>query len=66
MLGGVIGSGKPVSVFMHKPLFFITLIIAVIVLVPACYYLAKWMFKCSFGKHLQALKDNIDELESEI
>ncbi len=65
MLGGVSGSGKPVAVFMSKPVVWIALIIALAVLVPACWYLSKWMFKYSFGKHLTTLKENIDALEGE-
>ncbi|MBK8521741.1 MAG: hypothetical protein WAT20_07790 [Ferruginibacter sp.] len=65
MLGGVLGSGKPVEAFMHKPFVLITLLIAIIILVPACWYLARWMFNYSFGKHLKALKKNIDALEEE-
>ncbi len=65
MLGGVLGSGKPVEVFMSKPIVLAALVISIIVLVPACYYLARWMCKYSFGKHLDALKENIRELEEE-
>lgn len=65
MLGGVLGSGKPVSYFMGKPMILLTLVICIIVLVPACYFLAKWMFNYSFGKHLKTLKQNIDALEEE-
>ena len=65
LLGGVIGSGKSVEALISKPLFFYTLFGAIIIVVPACYYLAKWMFTRSFGKHLQALQENIDALESE-
>ncbi|MEO6547740.1 MAG: hypothetical protein ABIN94_07055 [Ferruginibacter sp.] len=65
MLGGVAGSGKPVEVFMSKPLVWIALLIAIAVLVPACHYLAKWMCKQAFGKHLDALSKNIAELELE-
>jgi glucan phosphoethanolaminetransferase (alkaline phosphatase superfamily) len=65
MLGGVIGSGKPVEAFMSKPFVIISLIITVIILVPICYYLAKWMCNYSFGKHLKALQQNIKDLEAE-
>ncbi len=65
MLGGVIGSGKPVEVFMGKPIVLLVLLITIIILVPACYYLARWMFRFSFGKHLDALLQNIKELEEE-
>jgi hypothetical protein len=65
MLGGVSGSGKTVAAFMSKPRVWVALLIALAVLVPACWYLTKWMFKISFGKHMKALKANIDALEEE-
>jgi hypothetical protein len=65
MLGGVIGSGKLVEVFMSKPIVLAAFIATIIILVPACYYLAKWMCNYSFGKHLKALQRNINDLESE-
>lgn len=65
MLGGVLGSGKPVEVFMHKPFMLIILLITIAVLVPVCWYMAKWMFNYSFGKHLKTLKNNINALEEE-
>jgi len=65
MLGGVSGSGKTVEDFMSKPLVWGALLIALIILVPACYFLAKWLFKLSFGKHLKTLTENIKTLELE-
>lgn len=65
MLGGAVGSGLPVAAFMSKPSVLIILIICIIVLVPLCYYLARWMFNYSFGKHLKALDENISDLEAE-
>jgi uncharacterized membrane protein len=65
MLGGVVGSGKSLEVFMSKPIIWIILLIAIVILVPICYYLAKWMCKYSFGKHLDQLQQNIKELEEE-
>ncbi len=65
MLGGVSGSDKSVAVFMSKPAVLVALLIALAVLVPACWYLTKWMFKYSFGKHMKALKENIEALEEE-
>jgi hypothetical protein len=65
MLGGASGSGKPIAVLMSKPVFLIALLIALAVLVPACHFLTKWLFKISFGKHLKALKMNIEALEEE-
>lgn len=65
MLGGVMGSGKPVHVIMSKPIMYVILLITIGILVPVCYYLARWMFNYSFGKHLDALKVNISALEEE-
>lgn len=65
MLGGVSGSGKTVEEFMSKPVVWVALLIAIAVLVPACYYMAKWMCKHAFGKHLDTLMKNIEELEQE-
>lgn len=65
LLGGASGSGKSVEEFMSKPFVIVALIIALVVLVPACYYVTRWMFKLSFGKHLTALKENIKILEEQ-
>lgn len=65
MLGGVLGSGKSVEYFMSKPFVQWALLICIVVMVPAAYYLAKWMFNYSFGKHLKALNENIKALEEE-
>jgi cell division protein FtsL len=66
MLGGVLGSNKPIEVFMSRSVVQIALLICIIVMVPAAYYLAKWLFHLSFGKHLKLLKQNIEDLEKEI
>ncbi|MFZ4059403.1 MAG: hypothetical protein ACOYKE_14770 [Ferruginibacter sp.] len=65
LFGGMIGSGKPIEVFLSKPIVWITLIISIIVCTIAAYYLAKWMFKVSFGKTLQQLEDDLDALRKE-
>ena len=62
ILGGVIGSGKPALLFLYDPKILVALAIAVIVLTPACYFLANWMFKIAYGKHMESLKAIIDEL----
>jgi hypothetical protein len=63
MFGGVLGSGGTVEAFMAKKSALITLPITILVLVPAGYYLARWMFKHGFGKHLDNIEQNIRELE---
>jgi hypothetical protein len=65
IMGGVLGSGKSASEFMSKPFVLIAFAIILIILMPSCYYLAKWMNKKAFGDHLDKLKGNIDQLKNE-
>ncbi len=62
--GGVMGSGKPVEAFMSKPFLWWVLIASIVVLTPLCYLLTQKMFRYGFGKHMDNLKKNIDELKS--
>ena len=64
MLGGYVGSGKPIEQFMSKPAVLIALVISIIVLVPICHHFAKWMDKKAFGQFADVLKQNIDMLKS--
>nr|MBC7612753.1 hypothetical protein [Pseudopedobacter sp.] len=61
-LGGVIGSGKTVGQFMSRPFVVYAFIITIIILMPICYYLSKWMFNYSFGKSIKQMQKLIDEL----
>jgi hypothetical protein len=65
LLGGTVGSGKSESEFMNNWKAAITLIAALGILIPICFYLTRWMFRYSFGKHLQKLQDNIEALKKE-
>ena len=65
MIGGIMGSGKTIEQFFNKPVVIIALVLVILILVPCCVYGAKWLFNKSFGKHLAALKKNIDELKAE-
>ena len=65
MIGGIVGSGKTIEQFFSKPIVIIALALVILILVPCCVYLTKWMFNKSFGKHLAALKKNIEELKAE-
>jgi len=60
--GGFWGSGKSVEAFLYNPRMITILGITILVLVPLCYYGAKWMFNYAYGKHLKKLKNLIDEL----
>jgi hypothetical protein len=63
MLGGNIGSGKSVGEFFSKPKVAIAMVLMLVVLVPACYYLAKWMTHKAYGRYVDQLKELIDDLE---
>ncbi len=63
ILGGQIGSGKPVEAFLYNTKVLIALGLCMVILVPACYYLAKWMFNYAYGRHLKKLRQLIAELE---
>ncbi len=63
MLGGVMGAEKPVDVIMAKPVMIWALLICIAVLVPLCYLLAKWLSHKAFGRHLEVLKQNIEDLK---
>lgn len=64
VLGGALGSSKSIEAFMSKPYMLLILITLIIVLTPVCHFFAKKMLKSSFGKHLNDLQKNIDDLES--
>jgi len=62
IMGGVLGSGKSVEAFLYNPRMLLILGATLLVLVPLCYYGARWMFNYAYGKHLKRLKATIDEL----
>jgi len=62
ILGGFWGSGKSVEDFLYNPRMLTFLGITVAILVPVCYFAAKWMFNYIYGKHLKKLKMFIDQL----
>lgn len=63
MLGGTMGSGKTVDEIMRKPIMWIALLIVTAILVPCGFYLAKKLSHRAFGRHLELLKKNIDDLK---
>jgi hypothetical protein len=62
ILGGTLGSGKPVEAFLYNAKMLGTLGITILILVPVCFFGAKWMFNYAYGNHLKKLKATIDEL----
>lgn len=63
LLGGMHGSGSPPALFLAKPAIQIALVVALMVLVPLCYFLVRWMTHAAFGVHVEALRARIAELE---
>jgi hypothetical protein len=65
MIGAVIASGKPVEEVIQNQAVIIATVIAVVVLVPFCSYLAKVMNRKSFGNYAEQLKNNIRALKED-
>lgn len=53
------------AVMMQKWQVILSLIMAIIILTPSCYYLARWMEKVSYGKYLNQLHDLIQQFEKD-
>jgi len=54
---------KDAALMMQKWQVQIILLIAIAVLTPSCYYLARWMEKVSYGKYLNQLQSLIEDFE---
>jgi len=63
LLGGTVGSGKSVDEIMMKPAMLIGLPIVTAILAPCGFYLAKFLSHRAFGRHLEVLRRNIDDLK---
>ncbi len=63
LIGGIEGSGLTVEGFIASTKAQYALIIAIIVLTPLSYLLARWMNHVAFGKHLKKIKNMVVELE---
>lgn len=64
LLGGMQGSGLSPALFMAKPHVQLAFVIALVVLVPLCRFLVRWMTRTAFGVQVEALKACIAELEA--
>jgi len=62
ILGGTLGSKKPVETFLYNSRMLGVLGITILVMVPLCYLGAKWMFNYAYGRHLKSVKSTIDDL----
>ena len=64
ILGGSLGSRLPVDVFLQKPGMLLTLVLLVVILVPAGFWLARWMSDKAFGQYARQLKANLEALKN--
>lgn len=63
LVGGVLASGKSVEALFSKPIMLPAMLIAVAVMVPLGYLLARKLFRASFGRHLDQIQEHIARLE---
>jgi hypothetical protein len=62
ILGGVAASEKTVEDLLYNGKMLGILGITIMVMVPLCYWGARWMFNYAYGTHLEQIKATIDEL----
>ncbi|HTL08494.1 MAG TPA: hypothetical protein VL307_09570 [Chitinophagaceae bacterium] len=65
MIGGSLGAGKSIDTILQNPTLQLIMLLVVLLLVPPCFYLAKWMCRKSFGQYLQQLNSNIAALSAD-
>lgn len=53
-----------VSEVFENTYVWMTLVFTLVVLTPLCHWIARWMNRKAFGKHLDQLEENIETLES--
>lgn len=63
MLMGLAVGGGSAEKYLNEWVVVVLLVVVPLLLTPPCYFLAKWMYKVSYGKCLIELKERIDELE---
>lgn len=56
---------KDAAIMIQKWQVMVALVITIIILTPACYYLARWMEKVSYGKYLNQLRELIQQFEKD-
>jgi hypothetical protein len=64
MLGGCLGSGQSIDVFLQKPGMELTLLVLLLILVPVGFWLARWMSDKAFGQYARQLKANVEALKN--
>ena len=62
LLGGIVSSGKSIDVFIAKPAVLYALPVTIIMLMPLSYWLAKRLFRSTFGKLLEQFNEYIKSI----
>lgn len=63
LLGGTVAGADMVVLMMEKKIVIVILLVLLAILTPLCFYLARWMYKISYGTCLKELEERIHELE---
>jgi hypothetical protein len=63
LMGGSASSGNVMEMLEIKAVFII-MIVTCIVFTPLAFYLTRWMYKVSYGKCLEELKERIEQLDN--
>ena len=66
MVGGIIGSGKPVNEVIQNPVVGIASLVALVILVPFCIKLGKQMNRKAFGQYIMQLEKDIQALKADL
>lgn len=56
---------KDAAAMMLQPKFYLSLIITMAIVTPACYFLTKWMTRISYGKYLKQIEDLIQQTKED-
>lgn len=56
---------KDAAAMMVQPKFYLSLILTMIVITPAAYFLSKWMTKISHGKYLKQIEELIRQAKAD-
>jgi hypothetical protein len=54
---------KDAATAIVQPVFYLTLIVTMAIVTPACYFLTKWMTKIAYGKYLKQIEELIRQAE---
>lgn len=60
-----LASETDAAMMMQKWQVQVILLIAIIILTPFCYFMARWMERVSYGKYLHQLRDLISQFDKE-